>query len=433
MVQVAPPQVKGAHVVVAPALHWPVPLQVDAAVAVPPSHDAPAHSIDAPGKAQAVRLMPSHAPAQAPVPPHAAREPPGAPVTAVHCPSRPATLHAAHCPSHASPQHTPSTHGRPPRQPVDVVHDIPSPGCARQVPALHRAPLAHCRSSVQVVRHAPDAQVKRPQSSGAPAGHSALEPEQFIAARACPPTHDAARHDTVEGWNWKVQPCCASQAMATSHASAARQVVAAPVHAPLTHTSLLVHTLLSVHAVPSAFDGFEHTPRAGLQVPAAWHWSSAAQVTGFAPVHEPAWQASVCEQALPSLQAVPSACDGFVHTPVAGLHVPEAWHWSSAVQVTVFPLAHVPAWQVSVCVQALLSLQVVPLGFNGFEHAPVAGLQVPEAWHWSSAVQVTGIALVQVPAWQVSVCVQALPSLQAVPVMAAQVPLDAAPRATLQA
>jgi hypothetical protein len=36
---------------------------------------------------------------------------------------------------------------------------------------------------------------------------------------------------------------------------------------------------------------------------------------------------------------------------------------------------------VSLCVQALPSLQPVPFGLAGFEHWPVAGLQVPTSWH----------------------------------------------------
>jgi hypothetical protein len=40
------------------------------------------------------------------------------------------------------------------------------------------------------------------------------------------------------------------------------------------------------------------------------------------PVQTPAWQASVCVQALPSLHADPFAFDGFEQTPVAGAQVP---------------------------------------------------------------------------------------------------------------
>jgi hypothetical protein len=41
----------------------------------------------------------------------------------------------------------------------------------------------------------------------------------------------------------------------------------------------------------------------------------------------------------------------------------------------------VPFWQVSACVQELPSLQAAPFAFAGFEHAPVAGSQLPAAWH----------------------------------------------------
>jgi hypothetical protein len=34
--------------------------------------------------------------------------------------------------------------------------------------------------------------------------------------------------------------------------------------------------------------GLEHVPVDGLHVPAAWHWSSAVHVTGFDPEHTPA-------------------------------------------------------------------------------------------------------------------------------------------------
>ncbi len=42
---------------------------------------------------------------------------------------------------------------------------------------------------------------------------------------------------------------------------------------------------------------------------------------------------------------------------------------------------HAPDWHVSVCVQALLSLQLAPFALFGFEQMPVAGAQVPTSWH----------------------------------------------------
>jgi hypothetical protein len=48
-------------------------------------------------------------------------------------------------------------------------------------------------------------------------------------------------------------------------------------------------------------------------------------------------------------------------------------------------------------VQALPSLQPVPLGFEGLEQTPFNVLHVPATWHWSLAVQVTGFVPVQTP------------------------------------
>ena len=79
------------------------------------------------------------------------------------------------------------------------------------------------------------------------------------------------------------------------------------------------------------------------------------------------------------------------------------------------PPVHVPPWHVSVCVQALPSLHALPSGFAGFEHVPVAGLHVPGLWHWSGAGQTTVLPPVHVPPWQVSVCVHPFPSLHALP------------------
>ena len=146
---------------------------------------------------------------------------------------------------------------------------------------------------------------------------------------------------------------------------------------PVWQVSVCVQALPSLHAAPSALLGLLQTPVAGAQVPAVWHWSCALQVTGLAPLHVPAWQVSVCVHALPSLQAEPSALLGLLQTPVAGAQVPAVWHWSCALQVTGLAPLHVPAWQVSLWVQALPSLQAEPSALLGVLQTPVAGAQVP--------------------------------------------------------
>src|SRR5438067_2534753 len=101
--------------------------------------------------------------------------------------------------------------------------------------------------------------------------------------------------------------------------------------------------------------------------------------------------------------------------PLAGSQVPATWHWSRVVQTTGFVPTQAPAWQESLWVQALPSVQVLPSALLGLEQVPVAVSQVPASWHWSRAVQATGLVPVQTPAWQESLWVQALPSLQLVP------------------
>src|SRR2546429_441720 len=119
--------------------------------------------------------------------------------------------------------------------------------------------------------------------------------------------------------------------------------------------------------------------------------------------------------ALPSSQVSPSGFAGVEHVQVAGSQVPATWLWLMMRQPPRSTLLPYTTFFGSVPVQALPSSQVAPLGFAGLEHVPVAGSQLPAAWHWSAAAQTTGFVPVHVPAWQVSVRVQALPSLQAAP------------------
>ena len=228
-----------------------------------------------------------------------------------------------------------------------------------------------------------------------------FEPVQFVPSVAV-----GLEHVPLDG----------SQVPATWQASDAVQTTGfEPVQVPPWQESDCVHPFPSLQVVPFDAVGFEQEPVLGLHVPTAWHWSLAVHVTGFDPVQVPLWQESLWVQALPSLQVVPFVAVGFEQEPLLGLHVPATWHWSLAVHVTGFEPVHVPLWHESVCVHAFPSLQVVPFAAFGFEQVPVLGLQVPATWHWSAAVHVTGFEPVQVPLWQESVCVQALPSLQLVP------------------
>lgn len=212
------------------------------------------------------------------------------------------------------------------------------------------------------------------------------------------------------------EPVPGSHVPAVWHVSLAEHVTGLdPVQVPLWQVSLFVHALPSLHAVPLARAGLEQVPVLGLHAPTPWHWSLAVQLTGFVPVHVPFWQESVRVHPLPSLHAVPLAATGLEHAPVLGLHVPAAWHWSLATHATELAPTHTPPWHESTWVHALPSLQDVPLAATGFVHAPLAGLHTPAAWHWSLAAQITLPDAVQTPAWQLSPSVHALPSLHDVP------------------
>jgi hypothetical protein len=134
-----------------------------------------------------------------------------------------------------------------------------------------------------------------------------------------------------------------------------------------------------------------------LQIPATRHWSLAEQTTKLPPTQAPAWHVSSCEQALLSLQGVSFAAGGLEHTPVAGLQTPETWHASRAEQTTGLAPTHTPAWHVSVWVQLLSSSQPVSSATGGSEQAPLARSHVPAAWHGSLAEQTTGFAPTQLP------------------------------------
>jgi hypothetical protein len=64
--------------------------------------------------------------------------------------------------------------------------------------------------------------------------------------------------------------------------------------------------------------------------------------------------------------------------PFVGSQVPALWQASTGVQITGLLPVQTPAWHVSVWVQALLSLQALPSGWGaGVEQVPLIGSQVP--------------------------------------------------------
>jgi hypothetical protein len=80
-----------------------------------------------------------------------------------------------------------------------------------------------------------------------------------------------------------------------------------------------------------------------------------------------------------SLQGAPSFAGGSLHPPVAGLQVPAAWHSSYGVHTTGDVVwMHEPEMQIDLPLhQFPSSLQISPEFATGFEQLPVEGSQTP--------------------------------------------------------
>jgi hypothetical protein len=68
---------------------------------------------------------------------------------------------------------------------------------------------------------------------------------------------------------------------------------------------------------------------------------------------------------------------GWPHVPASGSQTPAVWHHGGRLQTTGAPPTQLPPWQLSPFVQALPSVQALPFAFVTTEHEPFAGLQLP--------------------------------------------------------
>lgn len=132
--------------------HAPLPSHVELSVARPSVQLAGLQMVVDPGKVQAARSVPSHAPAQAPSPVHGRRAPTGEPFDAVQVPWVPAMLHAAHCCSQLSLQQKPSTQNPDLHEPADEQLS-PSSAAGLHSPPTHSALGTHSALLVQASRH----------------------------------------------------------------------------------------------------------------------------------------------------------------------------------------------------------------------------------------------------------------------------------------
>jgi hypothetical protein len=156
-------------------------------------------------------------------------------------------------------------------------------------------------------------------------------------------------HDRMQAWNgcarFTLQEPLRGRQMPTWQGSDSQTTGSPPVQAPAWHVSVCVQALSSSHDVPSGFGGFTHWPVDGSHTLASWHASPGVlHVIALPATQTPAWQLSLNVHRLPSSSHdVPSGFAGFEHMPVVGLQTPAAWQESDAAQTMGFPPTHAPA------------------------------------------------------------------------------------------
>ena len=179
-----------------------------------------------------------------------------------------------------------------------------------------------------------------------------------------------------------------------------------PTQMPLAQVSVWVQAFQSVQALVLSLVKTQD-PVAGLQESSVQALVS-LQTLGLLPTQAPAAQVSTWVQALPSEQVLVLSLTA-AQVPVAGLQASSVQGLVSSQALGLLP-TQVPAAQVSVWVQELPSEQVLVLSLVAAQ-APVAGLQASSVQAFKSS-QTLGLLPWQMPAAQVSVWVQELPSEQ---------------------
>ena len=192
-------------------------------------------------------------------------------------------------------------------------------------------------------------------------------------------------------------------------AFASLQTLPVPAQTPAVHTSLLVQALPSLHVPPLAMLVKTQLPVLTSQVSVVQALLS-LQVLAVPP-HLPVVQVSGLVQALPSLQVVPSVALANKQLPVPVSHESLVQPLPSLQTLAVPP--QLPAVQMSLAVQALPSLQALPSASPMFLQLPVVGAQLSDV---QALLSLQFLAVpAQRPALHASPAVQASPSLHELP------------------
>ena len=238
------------------------------------------------------------------------------------------------------------------------------------------------------------------------------------------------------------QPRLASQ-LSVVQALLSLQLRGVPgVQTPAWQVSLPLHTVASTHAVPLGTFGCWQ-PRARSQVSAV-HGLASLQLDAVPGTHTLPWQASRPLQALPSEHGVPAGTTAFTQVPTLHTSVVQGFEslqspftvqgWQPGIGVFVQPLtglqastvqallslqlgavpgAQTPARQVSCPLQSVASAHDVPSGASVCWQ-PATGSQVSTVQGLPS-LQLGAVLVTQEPAWQLSVPLHTVPSLQETP------------------
>jgi hypothetical protein len=175
--------------------------------------------------------------------------------------------------------------------------------------------------------------------------------------------------------------------MSSLQALLSSQVGVPPVQLPPWHCWLLVQNSPSSHAVPFGWKASAgHDALEPVQFSATSHGPFAGRhrvplcLSALGGHVVPEQNAGSSQGPAASRHTVLFPAGSWTHPSVVS-HLAVVHTFPSSAQVRGGPGTQVPPLQVSVVVQALPSLQDVPFVAGGLEQVPVGGSQVPATWH----------------------------------------------------
>src|SRR2546426_38527 len=184
----------------------------------------------------------------------------------------------------------------------------------------------------------------------------------------------SSRGPAVPAWHTPVERLQRSPPLHASPSPHWASELQQPAIGVLVHVSVAPSQASLVHTTPSSQLGgvpFRQPPVRGSHVSRPLQKTPSSQTTGCPAQLPPLQVSSVVHLLLSSQGAVLGL---LTHSPVPGSQLSSVQTLSSS-QLGAGPPTQLPFWQASPLVQALPSLQGGALGFGGVEHTPRRGLQ----------------------------------------------------------